>query len=162
MSAAAGHSGAAPQVLHPGDVACGLRGDRFETLLGSCVAVVMTDPRRTVGALCHIVHSLRAPAARTGDTAYAEPALAALFAQLRRHGLQPARCEAWVYGGGNMFPDLYPGVAIGERNVEQVLQRLQAAGVQVLQHDVGGPAYRRLRWTVGPLPPEVTSVELIQ
>ena len=36
--------------LHPGDVVCAERGDRMETLLGSCVAVVLTDPRRTVGA----------------------------------------------------------------------------------------------------------------
>jgi chemotaxis protein CheD len=30
--------------LHPGDVVLGLRGDRLQTLLGSCVAVVLTDP----------------------------------------------------------------------------------------------------------------------
>jgi chemotaxis protein CheD len=43
--------------LHPGDVACGERGDRLETLLGSCVAIILTDPRRTIGAMCHIVHA---------------------------------------------------------------------------------------------------------
>ena len=47
-------------VLHPGDVACGERGERFETLLGSCVAIVLTDPRRTIGAMCHIVHAMPA------------------------------------------------------------------------------------------------------
>ena len=51
-------------VLHPGGVACGERGERFETLLGSCVAIVLTDPRRTVGAMCHIVHAMPAPAGR--------------------------------------------------------------------------------------------------
>ena len=52
------------KVLAPGDVAIGTRGDRFETLLGSCVAIVLTDPRRTVGAMCHIVHAMPAPAGR--------------------------------------------------------------------------------------------------
>ena len=48
-----------PQVftLHPGDVAVGVRGDRLETLLAAGVAIVLTDPRRTVGAMCHVVHS---------------------------------------------------------------------------------------------------------
>ena len=39
------------QILNPGDVAVGQRGDRLETLLGSCVAIVLTDPRRTIGAM---------------------------------------------------------------------------------------------------------------
>ena len=45
-----------PLELMPGDVAIGQAGDQFKTLLGSCVSVVLTDPRRTVGAMCHIVH----------------------------------------------------------------------------------------------------------
>ena len=57
-------------VLHPGGVACGERGERFETLLGSCVAIVLTDPRRTVGAMCHIVHAMPAPAGRHDDATY--------------------------------------------------------------------------------------------
>ena len=62
-------------VLHPGDVACGERGERFETLLGSCVAIVLTDPRRTVGAMCHIVHAMPAPADRLDEASYADVAL---------------------------------------------------------------------------------------
>ncbi|MCU0686006.1 MAG: hypothetical protein MUF34_27800, partial [Polyangiaceae bacterium] len=42
--------------LMPGDVACADRGERMETLLGSCIAIVLTDRRNTVGAMCHIVH----------------------------------------------------------------------------------------------------------
>ena len=34
----------------------GYAGDRMKTLLGSCVAVILTDQRRTVGTMCHIVH----------------------------------------------------------------------------------------------------------
>ena len=34
--------------LLPGDTALGYAGDRMKTLLGSCVAVILTDPRRTV------------------------------------------------------------------------------------------------------------------
>lgn len=149
-----------PQVLHPGDVACGERGERFETLLGSCVAVLMADPRRTVGAMCHIVHAANAPANRPRDTTYADAALAAMFAMLRARGLNPALCDACVFGGGNMFPTVYPHSCIGERNVAQVRDRLHAAGVRVLCENVGGAAYRRLRWTVGPDEPEVVAVEL--
>ncbi|TXC65141.1 chemotaxis protein CheD [Piscinibacter aquaticus] len=148
----------APQILYPGDVACGGRGERLETLLGSCVAVVMTDPRRTAGAMCHIVHPAPAPAGRAHDTAYADAALMAMWLRLRERGLQPQLCEAYVYGGGNMFPGIYPHRPIGERSVQQVLDALTHNGVRLLHHDVGGAAYRRLAWTVGPDAPSVTAI----
>ncbi len=147
-------------VLHPGDVACGERGDRFETLLGSCVAIVLTDPRRTVGAMCHIVHALPAPAARHDDATYADAALRQMNQRLRARGLQLGQCEAYVYGGGNMFPQVYPQQSIGTRNVDWVLNALAATGVRVLQHDVGGNTYRRLRWTVGDDAPTVTAMPI--
>lgn len=145
-------------VLHPGDVACGVRGDRFETLLGSCVAVILTDPRRTVGAMCHIVHAAGAPAARPGDTRHADVALAEMQRRLAARGMRLDLCEAYVFGGGNMFPGLYPQHPVGERNVHRVLDVLAVEGVRVLRHDVGGTSYRRLRWSVGPAAPEITAV----
>lgn len=150
----------AMHVLLPGDVACGSRGDRFDTLLGSCVAVILTDPRRTAAAMCHIVHPTPGPAARPGETAHADAALAALWSRVRARGLQPQLCEAYVYGGGNMFPRVYPGGAIGARNAQQVLDALAHTGVRLLHLDVGGQRIRRLTWTVGPDAPAVTTVDL--
>ncbi|HMS81406.1 MAG TPA: chemotaxis protein CheD [Burkholderiaceae bacterium] len=164
----------ATRVLHPGDVACADAGERLETLLGSCVAVILTDPRRTVGAMCHIVHADDAPRAapragargragpRTRDRRsahHAEPAIDAMFAQLRARAIEPRLCDAYVFGGGNMFPGLMRGPAqVGDRNVDAVLRRLGAEGVRIVRHDVGGAAYRRLGWTVGPDEPEVVAV----
>jgi chemotaxis protein CheD len=145
--------------LHPGDVACGLRDDRLHTLLGSCVAVVLTDPRRTVAAMCHVVHA-RLPEAglRAADTAYGEHALAAMDLLLRQRGISPALCEAFVVGGGNMFPALVSDDAVGERNVRWALAALASRQVRVVFQDVGGAAYRRMAWTVGDGTPEVASV----
>lgn len=147
-------------LLHPGDVACGNRDEQFETLLGSCVAVILTDPRRTVGAMCHIVHASPAPAHARRDTHYADAALAAMHAMLRARAIEPTLCDAYVYGGGNMFPDLYDRETIGERNVRWVLETIAATGVKLIHEDVGGHTYRRLRWTVGPDAPCVTAVNV--
>jgi len=145
-------------VLHPGDVASGTRGDRFETLLGSCVALVLTDPRRTFGAMCHIVHAGAASAASAGDTRGAGAALEAMRRHVNAHGMHLACCEAWVIGGGNMFPTLVSANPVGERNVDPVLAFLRVERVRLLEIDVGGAAYRRLRWTVGPGAPDVVAV----
>jgi chemotaxis protein CheD len=150
------------RVLHPGDVAVAGRGERLETLLGSCVAVVLADPRRTVGAMCHVVHALPAPAGRASGGAHGDTALALMFARLRGLGIEPRLCEAWVYGGGHMFPRLLAArpddAHVGSHNVQWALAALAAHGIRVLDRCVGGNAYRRLGWTVGTEPPEVVAV----
>lgn len=146
------------RVLHPGDVACANSGERLETLLGSCVAIVLTDPRRTIGAMCHIVHSSRPVAGMPHTTAYADKALDTLYAQLRARGINPLLCEAYVYGGGNMFPKQFTTSHVGDQNAAWALEALAHDGVRVLFHDLGGSTYRRLGWTVGPGAPEVSAV----
>lgn len=158
MSAALRPPGARTHVLHPGDVVLAEAGDRLQTLLGSCVAVVMTDPRRSLGAMCHIVHARGA--AREGaaapETAWGDAALDAMYLLLQRRGIEPRRCQAWVYGGGHLFPRLGRGAGdVGGLNAQWTLQALALDGVQVLHHDLGGSAYRRLSWTVGTGAPEL-------
>ena len=141
--------------LMPGDVVCADRGTRLETLLGSCVAVVLTDSRRTVGAMCHIVHCRPAAECTANPGGSAETSLDTLYALLRQRGFNPALCHAFVYGGGNMFPRLVDGPHVGRRNAEYVLGRLAADGVQVIDQDLGGDVYRRLAWTIGVDLPQV-------
>jgi chemotaxis protein CheD len=156
--------GTALHVLHPGDVACGVQGDRFETLLGSCVAVVLSDPRRTVGAMCHIVHAGRSHGGpgpgSPRDSSWGDVALDTMYALLRQHGIEPRLCEAFVYGGGNMFPGLFTGPHVGASNARWTLEALAAHGVRLLHQDLGGARYRRLAWTVGPDAPHVTAVDI--
>jgi chemotaxis protein CheD len=143
-------------ILHPGDVVCVTRGERIEILLGSCVAVILTDPRRTVGAACHIVH---AGPGQGGDAAYAGIALQRMHDFLTARGIAPQLCEAYVHGGGNMFPNMVPPCApIGDVNAQWVLRALAREGVRVLCSDIGGDVYRRLSWTVGPDHPDVAAV----
>jgi chemotaxis protein CheD len=150
--------GGTTYTLHPGDVACASRGERLETLLGSCVAIVLTDPRRTIGAMCHIVHASQAATEAAETGAYAHVALASMYAHLQARGIAPRLCEAYVYGGGNMFPTLVRDGHVGDANARWALDALAADGIRVLLHDVGGNTYRRLSWTVGPDAPHVTAV----
>jgi chemotaxis protein CheD len=146
--------------LHPGDVCVAERGERLETLLGSCVAVVMTDPRRTIGAMCHVVHSREPVAAAVETSAWGEMALRTMYGGLLARGIVPALCQAWVYGGGNMFPSLFEQGHVGADNVDWALAALARDSVRVLSHDTGGLVYRKLAWTVGDGPPEVAAVQV--
>ena len=148
--------------LMPGDVALGLAGDEMRTLLGSCVSVILTDPRRTVGAMCHIVHVGQPNAANRHNTAYAEVAMGEMFARLQAVGIAAQRCQAYVYGGGNMFPGIVSGPSVGDRNAQWVLDFLADHGIEVVEHSLGGASYRKLSWTVGRAAPMVENVAIEQ
>lgn len=145
-------------ILHPGDVVLGERGDRMQTLLGSCVSIVLTDPRRTLGTMCHIVHSIHDTRHRNLSTSDGEVALQTMVEMLQSRGLSASLCEAYVYGGGNMFPGLVEGETVGDHNVQWALEALTDMGVKVLAVDVGGNFYRQLHWTVGTAAPQVKAV----
>jgi chemotaxis protein CheD len=145
-------------VLHPGDVVCGDSGDRLETLLGSCVSIILTDPRRSIGIMCHIVHARPAPQAAQANTAFADVALDTMYGMLQGRGITPALCEAYVYGGGDMFPELIQPSRVGEANARWALDALAEDGVRLLFQDVGGRSYRRLSWTIGHDAPQVIAV----
>jgi chemotaxis protein CheD len=135
--------------LMPGDVAIGFAGDQLKTLLGSCVSVILTDPRRTVGVMCHIVHASKPNASNIHNTAFGEVAMQEMFDKLLDVAIPPTRCHAYVYGGGNMFPQMFTTTHVGTKNAEWVLNYLHDHGITVIEQHVGGVGYCKVAWTVG-------------
>ena len=144
--------------LMPGDVALGQAGDQIRTLLGSCVSVILTDPRRTVGVMSHIVHVGKPNAANAKNTAFGDVAMKEMFARLRSVGISPTHCDAYVFGGGNMFPQLFNARHVGDANVNWVLDYLEHHGIHLVDHCLGGNGYRKVSWTVGKGEPLVETV----
>jgi len=147
-----------PVELMPGDVALAPAGVQIRTLLGSCVSVILTDPRRSVGAMCHIVHVGTPNAENRHNTAYGVAAMHTLFTQMGNRGIQPRMCQAYVFGGGNMFPQLFRDKHVGSSNVDWVMQYLHHHGVEVVDQCLGGTGYRKVSWTVGQEAPVVETV----
>ena len=144
--------------LMPGHVALGRAGDQFKTLLGSCVSVILTDPRRTVGAMCHIVHVGRPNQANAHNTAFGEIAMQEMFDCMIDVAIPPARCQAYVYGGGNMFPQMFSTTHVGAKNAEWVLDFLHHFNIAIAGQDLGGNGYRKVAWTVGRQLPTVETI----
>lgn len=144
--------------LMPGDVAIAFAGDQLKTLLGSCVSVILTDVRRTVGVMCHIVHVGRPTSESEGNTAYAQEAMREMFRLLSEVGLLAGRCEAFVYGGGNMFPQLFSTNHVGANNAQWTMDFLSEQGIKVIHTSLGGPGYRKVSWEVGHRHPAVETI----
>lgn len=144
--------------LMPGDVVLGEVGDQFKTLLGSCVSVILCDPRRTIAAMCHVVFTGKPKAEHSASTAYGSAAMESMFARLREKGVNPLLCQAYVFGGGNMFPQFFSPKHVGASNSEWVLNFLHDHNIHVLDQCIGGNGYRKISWTVGSGEPLVETV----
>jgi len=147
-----------PVELMPGDVAIAQAGDQLKTLLGSCVTVILTDPRRTIGAMCHIVHVGIPNESNRHNTAYGVAAMHEMFTLMRSVGVNPKMCEAYAFGGGNMFPHIFNSTHVGLNNANWALDYLDHHGILIREQDLSGNGYRKVSWTVGPTAPVVETV----
>ncbi len=139
--------------LHPGDVSLGFADDTFETLLGSCVAILLVSPCFKVAAMCHFVHPSRPHQSRSNDTTYAVVAMSKMEQLLRKAGFNAKLCNAYVFGGGNMFPSNTNLVDVGSMNVDWAFNYLNNKHIPVFGAQTGENYYRKLAWTVGAADP---------
>jgi chemotaxis protein CheD len=123
---------------------------KIQTLLGSCVGVVLYDRTTRLGGLAHIV----LPAAHGAvdhSGKYADTAIPAMIAEFDRRigGKARSRLTAKLAGGASMFPVNATAVGnsvlnIGQRNQEAIERLLAELSIPILARDVGGISGRRL------------------
>lgn len=120
--------------------------------LGSCVGVALLDREGGVAGLAHVMLPA-ANAAYSAPAKFADRAIPALMALAERLGARPARLEAALAGGAQMFGSARPTrlamLDLGARNEEAVRAALAAAGVPVRAAATGGDRGRTLRVRVG-------------
>lgn len=118
--------------------------------LGSCVAVVLFDPRGCAGGLAHVLLPGPRPAAdalRDLPAKYADEAVAVLMTALEAAGGDPRRACAGVVGGARLFASESPlESGVGGRNTAGALASLERAKVPVRWLDTGGGSGRTLRF----------------
>lgn len=123
------------------------------TLLGSCVALTLWDPRTRIGGMCHYL--LPAPSRQVEqheDGRYGTTVFARLLKALKREGVDPMHCEAKLFGGGNMLPSLHrqneDGSAVGLRNIEIARVLLAQHKIALVAENCGGFGHRTVLFEV--------------
>jgi chemotaxis protein CheD len=115
---------------------------RLWSILGSCVAVALCDPKRRVGALSHVV--LPSSSGRNGSPAkFADTAVPHMLQLLREVGVPSDGLVAKIAGGASMFGHSMP-MEVGESNFQSIIKALQVAGIRVAAKDIGGNKGRRV------------------
>jgi chemotaxis protein CheD len=133
------HSGEQVFLL-PGQWYFGATGATVKTLLGSCIAITLWNPRRHFGGMCHFLLPTR-PRRPEGvlDGRFGDEALELLVREIKKTGTKTQDYEVHLYGGADTMPeDAKLKFNIGERNVEQAWALIDQYGFQLQCVDVGG------------------------
>jgi chemotaxis protein CheD len=112
---------------------------KLKTTLGSCVGVVLSDRKRGIHGMVHIM----LPDRVKDDPVigkYADTAIPALIGRMEAMGSSRESMKAYLVGGACMFntnngSDI---ARIGERNVEKSRSILASTGVPVVFEKTGG------------------------
>ena len=131
--------------LHLGDVYGAPEPTVITTLLGSCIAVCLYDPMRTVGGMNHFMLP-RGEAEHAESARYGVPAMRRLIAAVLVLGGARRRLVAKVFGGAHVLDIEESTLGVPQRNIAFVRKFLEAACIPVLAEDVGGYEPRRVHF----------------
>ncbi|SMX29146.1 Chemoreceptor glutamine deamidase CheD [Pelagimonas phthalicica] len=112
------------------------------TVLGSCIAVCLSDPQRGIGGMNHFLLPNR-DGAEGENVRYGAYAMELLINGLLKQGADRSRLQAKVFGGGKMIGSLQD---IGNSNTKFARQFLADEGIPCLAESTGGTQARRIRF----------------
>jgi chemotaxis protein CheD len=113
------------------------------TILGSCVAVCLRDPKAEVGGMNHfLLPDGRADGDDQGRR-YGVNAMELLINELLRLGARRDSLEAKLFGGARMFDGLSD---VGASNAEFAHRFMRDEGIKVVGASLGGSQARRVQY----------------
>lgn len=127
--------------IHPGE----WRVDQqrpIATLLGSCIAVCLYEPRLKFGGMNHFMLPNSNPDKAQDDLLRGDYAMEVLVNAMLAQGAQKTRLVAKVFGGGNPVSAIR--MSIGENNARFAREWLAREGIALQACDVGGPWSRKV------------------
>lgn len=91
--------------LQPGEFYFGDKDTRIRTVLGSCVSIVVWQPQKLIGGMCHYMLATRGKR-KSGELngKYADEAMEMFLNEIRAANTKPSDYQVKIFGGGNMFP----------------------------------------------------------
>jgi two-component system chemotaxis response regulator CheB len=120
----------------PGEYFISKQPHIISTLLGSCVAVCLYNPKQKFGGMNHYMLPTSPNKERSGK--YGDYAIAVLLQFMERTCGSLAGLEAIVSGGANVVSNITSGSQIGLRNIEMAHQILAKHQIRIIKENVGG------------------------
>jgi chemotaxis protein CheD len=114
------------------------------TVLGSCVAVCLSDTKRGIGGMNHFLLPDRGTGGAGSDNVrYGAYAMELLINGMLKQGADRSNLQAKIFGGANMMGNLRD---IGGSNAAFARQFLKDEGIPCIAESLGGNQARRIRY----------------
>ncbi|MFH1414742.1 MAG: chemotaxis protein CheD [Elusimicrobiota bacterium] len=119
--------------------------------LGSCIAVIIYEPKNKIGSLAHIMHSDSTQFQNiTNPAKYADTAISKMLNTFINKGCSIKDLKSYIIGGANMFPTLESSVEknIGQKNIEAARDILRKNNIKLAGRDTGGTYGRTVEFHI--------------
>ena len=113
----------------------------LSTVLGSCVAACIWDPRAGVGGMNHFLLPFGPAADRTDPLRYGVHSMELLTNELLKQGANRKYLQAKLFGGATMLANLG---RIGDANASFARDYLANENIPCMAEDLGGTLARRV------------------
>jgi chemotaxis protein CheD len=118
----------------------------IRTLLGSCVSIVLWNPAKQIGGMCHAVLPAQSSSLGPLDGNHCPGAVKLFLREIDRSRTRANEYQAFLMGGARMSLGLRQTdrISVGERNVAVCRQLLADAGLALAGEHVGLSGPRRV------------------
>lgn len=131
----------------PGDYyTTSAKDEMIVTVLGSCVAACIRNPRTGFGGMNHFM----LPESNSGDwngvsaaLRYGNYAMEALINEVLKSGCARHDLEIKLFGGANLNAG---PTMVGKKNADFAMHYLKVEGLRLVAHDLGGAYGRRIHY----------------
>lgn len=131
--------------IQPGEYYVGNQEEGISTVLGSCVAVCIRDPKAKVGGMNHFMlpldSSQGANKMLSNANRYGNYAMENLINDILKMGGRKNNFEVKLFGGSNVNA---AASNVGEKNIDFAKNYLKIEGYTLAASDVGGSNPRRI------------------
>jgi chemotaxis protein CheD len=138
--------------LAPGDFVYGVKGkQKYFTVLGSCISLVLWHPKTQFYAMCHYINPHTPPGESPCSLVkgrYADQVLPYLEKQLLKYVSDPTELELTLCGGASSAAanNLARHYQIARLNTEVAHEFIDKNQLRIKIEDTGGQLARRLRF----------------
>jgi len=137
---------------------------KVTTVLGSCISVILYNPRLKMSAMCHAVmpwcreedecgiesllgRNKTCPLNYSEPNRYVNCALKNMIGQFRRWGIAPEETKVRLFGGADMFDYGHSRslkISVGSQNIYAAKKIIEAEKMHLAKEEVGGMVGRKI------------------
>jgi len=131
--------------IHIGEYHASVNPAIIHTVLGSCVAACLFDPRSLIGGMNHILLPGKADLNHFDVSArYGVNAMELLINRMMKLGAKRNSLQAKVFGGAHVLPSISRENGVGDKISAFVIEFLQMENIRLINSDIGGSDSRKV------------------